>query len=92
MVLNMKNTITTNAKAVVSSRGQVVIPILLRDKLGIHEGSELFFNVRSDGVMEVRRATHSIESLFGCCKRAKAKPMTIAEMDEAIMQAVSEKE
>lgn len=88
----MKSAIKTNCKAVVSSRGQVVIPIMLREKLGIHAGSELFFKIRADGIMEVKRVPRSIDSLFGRCKHENQKPMSIKEMDEAIMQAVSEKE
>ena len=87
----MKSAMLLSDKAVVSSKGQVVIPYSLRIKLGIHAGNELLFTVRFDGVIEVKPIKRSIEMLFGCCKRAHEKPMSVKEMDEAIMKAVTEK-
>ncbi len=85
----MKSSITANNKAIVSSKGQVVIPKALRDKLGIHAGNELLFKVRADGVIEIKPVTRSIEMFFGRCKQANEEPMTIEEMDAAIAEAVA---
>lgn len=78
-------------KVIVSSKGQIVIPKALRIKLGIHAGNELLFTVRFNGVIEITPIKRSIEMLFGCCKRDHESPMSVQEMDEAIMKAVSEK-
>lgn len=86
----MKSAITTNNKAIVSSKGQVVIPKALREKLGIHAGNELLFNARPDGIIEIKPVARSIEMFFGRCKRNNEVPMSIEEMDEAISQAVSQ--
>jgi AbrB family looped-hinge helix DNA binding protein len=86
----MKTAVTTNNKAVVSSKGQVVIPMAVRKQLGIHVGNELLFFVREDGVIEVRQTKRSIKMFFGRCKRKNARALTIKEIDEAIMNAVSE--
>jgi AbrB family looped-hinge helix DNA binding protein len=88
----MKSAITTNGKAIVSSKGQVVIPRDIREKLGIHLGHELYFKIRIDGVIEVKLVGKSIDMFFARCKRFSEKSMSIKEMDDAIMQAVSEKE
>ena len=85
----MRHAMMCNDKAIVSSKGQVVIPKMIRAELGIHAGHELIFAVRADGVMEIRPVARNIEMFFGRCKRAGAKPMTTQEMDEAIMQAVA---
>ncbi len=87
----MKSAMLLSDKAVISSKGQVVIPHALRVKLGIHAGNELLFTVRADGVIEIKPVKRSIEMLFGCCKRDHEKPMSVRDMDEAIMKAVSEK-
>jgi AbrB family looped-hinge helix DNA binding protein len=87
----MKSAVLFSDKAVLSSKGQVVIPYALRVKLGIHAGNELLFTVRADGVIEIIPVRRSIEMLFGCCKRRHEKPMSIRDMDDAIMKAVSEK-
>ena len=88
----MKSAIAANSKAIVSSRGQVVIPKDIREQLGIHLGHELYFKIRIDGVIEVKPVGRSIDMFFGRCKRTAEKSMSIKEMDDAIMQAVSEKE
>jgi len=86
----MKSALKMNNKAIVSSKGQVVIPRLLREKMKIHTGNELLFRIRSDNVIEIRPMSRSIKMFFGRCKRANETPMTIEEMDKAIMQAVLE--
>lgn len=87
----MKPNVLQSDKAVVSSKGQVVIPHALRTLLGIHAGNELLFIVRQNGVLEVMPVKRSIEMLFGCCKRTHEKSMSVRDMDKAIMKAVSEK-
>lgn len=86
----MKPALLLSDKAVVSSKGQVVIPHAVRLLLGIHAGNELLFTVRKNGVIEVVPVKRSIEMLFGCCKRSREKTMSVREMDDAIMKAVTE--
>lgn len=86
----MKSAITTNNKAIVSSKGQVVIPKMLRKKLGIHAGNELLFKARADGIIEIKPVKRTIKMFFGRCKKNNEAAMSIEEMDEAISQAVSE--
>lgn len=85
--LDMK---TLHSKAIVSSKGQVVIPRKVREMLGIRAGRELSLNVRKDGVIEMKPIERSIEMFFGRGKRKGAKPISVEEMDEAIAQAVME--
>lgn len=87
----MKSAVLFSDKAVISSKGQIVIPYALRVKLGIHTGNELLFTIRADGVVEMMPVKRSIEMLFGCCKRTHEKSMSTQDMDDAIMKAVSEK-
>ncbi len=86
----MKSAITLNDKAVVSSKGQVVIPKAVREKLGIHAGHELLFSVQDDGTISVRPMARSIDMFFARCKREGEASMSIEEIDAAIMQAVIE--
>ena len=76
-------------KVIISSKGQLVIPLVIRQEMGIHTHSELWLNLRFDGVAELAPVERSIENFFGRCKGSHEKPLSIAEMDEAIMQAVS---
>jgi len=78
-------------KTVVSSRGQVVIPKLIRDTLGIHSGSELFISVRKDHVLELTPVHRDISAFFGKgSARVRGEKMSIEDMDVAIAQAIVE--
>lgn len=79
----------TSEKAIVSSKGQVVIPKSLRIALGIHAGTELVFKKANDTLL-IKPTQRSIEMLFGCCKTKNDRPMTVEEIDKTIMQAVLE--
>lgn len=81
---------TSYTKATVSSKGQIVIPRSLREKLGIHEGQEFTFTVRVDGVLEMRPLARSIDQFFGRCKQLNKPTMSVSDMDKAIEQAVME--
>lgn len=53
---------------VVSSKGQVVIPAALRDKLGIKPGTRVAIQ-REEGHLVLQPITEEfIDSLVGCCK------------------------
>jgi AbrB family looped-hinge helix DNA binding protein len=88
----MKATNTIHSKAIVSSKGQVVIPRKLREMLGIHAGLELVLNVRKDGVIEMKPSERTIDMFFGRCKRSNESSMSISEMDDAIAKAAMNNE
>ena len=82
----MKNSMSLNSKAIVSSKGQVVIPRVLREKMGIHAGNELLFKIRADGVIEIRQLERSIDMFFGRCKDDDG--LSPVNVDEAVAQAI----
>lgn len=43
----------------VSTKGQVTIPLEIRDRLGIHPGTEIEFEIRGDAV-ELRKANGNL--------------------------------
>ena len=84
----LKTNLTENTKAVVSSKGQVVIPREIRKALGIHAGTELLFAMHADGTLTARPVARSLAGFFGRCKRLGEKALSIDDMDDAIAQAV----
>ncbi len=86
----MKSAIVMNAKAVISSKGQVVVPRLLREALGFHAGMELIFEMHKNGILKVKPVKRTIDMFFGRCKQAGKEPLSVADIDEAIGQAVIE--
>jgi len=80
-------------KAVVSAKGQVVIPKLMREAMGLHRGSELIINLRDDDVLEVRPIKRDLTNFFGMGKRIIRKyglAETPTDVDKAIAQAIEE--
>lgn len=78
-----------NAKATVSSKGQVVIPQALRARLGIDAGTEIIFTLRN-GICEIKPVKRSIRNFFGQGRMSSAKPLSPKDMDRMIMQSVAE--
>lgn len=78
-----------------SSKGQMIIPRAVRQALNIRPGTELevdLIDQRSFAVRVAPALSHKeqIARLYGCLKRPGQKPMTIEEMDAAVLKAVRE--
>lgn len=62
---------TNTARAVVAERGQVTIPKVIRDKLGIRPGVVLNFELRDNTIIVSKDLTSDpIASIYGCLKGA----------------------
>ena len=78
-----------NAKAILSSKGQLVIPKNLRKKMGLHFGSELTLELTNKNTLEVSPITQNISKFFGMGKsRINQQIMSIDDIDKAISRAV----
>ena len=73
----------TNTKAIVSSKGQVVIPLKIRQTLGIHAGSELTLRIHNK-ILELEPVKGTLKNFFGRCRKFGTPPLSIADMDKAI--------
>jgi len=81
------------ADTTVSTKGQVVIPKEIRDRLGWAPGTSLEVEDRGDRVVlrqmrRVRRTT--IDDLRGCL-RYEGPPKTVEEMDEAVARGARDR-
>ncbi|MCK9388504.1 MAG: AbrB/MazE/SpoVT family DNA-binding domain-containing protein [Sulfuritalea sp.] len=65
----------------VTTKGQVTIPIELREKLGIKPGDRVGFVDEGDRIVLQRQET-AIEAVFGMVKAGKG--VTLEQMDDAI--------
>jgi AbrB family looped-hinge helix DNA binding protein len=77
-----------NAKGILSSKGQLIIPKPLRSKLGLHSGSEIAIELKRNNIIELRPLRKGINRFFGLGKNKFDKAMSIEEMDMAISKAV----
>ena len=69
--------------AAVTSKGQITIPIEIREKLGIKPGDRVRFVENEKGEIVLKPKTGSIMDVRGMFA-GKGKPVTIEEMNETI--------
>jgi AbrB family looped-hinge helix DNA binding protein len=79
-------------KTKVSSKGQVVIPKAYRQKLGWESGTELEVHEEAGQLVLRKPATQRkklpLSAVAGRMHRPGAKTVTLAEMEQAVMQEV----
>ncbi|MFP5284669.1 MAG: AbrB/MazE/SpoVT family DNA-binding domain-containing protein [Thermoanaerobaculia bacterium] len=69
--------------ATITSKGQVTIPKEVRDALRLQTGHRIAFQVRSDGIVEMRPENVDLMSLRGIFKPS-VKGVTLEDIREAI--------
>lgn len=69
-------------KSTVSSKGQITLPGLVREKLGLRAGTPVEFELREDGVLVRKgvRGVHPVDALFGTLKVDRSVDELIDEM------------
>ena len=77
-----------------TTKGQVTIKKTLLKHLGIRPGQRIEAIPGPDGSLRLvaEKPKHDISAIFGLLKRPGAKPTTLEEMDQAIMDAVVEED
>jgi AbrB family looped-hinge helix DNA binding protein len=78
----------STATATVTSKGQITIPVEVREALKLKPGEKIKFFSGENGEFIVRRVG-SIQDLRGCLA-GLGLPKTVEEMDKAIGDAVTE--
>jgi len=69
----------------ITSKGQVTIPKRIRDVLRLKPGDQVDFVVEDDGRVVLRAATLHVSELKGLLYRPGRRPVTLPEMDQAII-------
>jgi antitoxin PrlF len=77
--------------AVVTSKGQITIPIDIRKLANIDQGTRLSFELQNDGSLCVRPLSKPISALKGIVKSKKRKPVSLSEMKKAISRGIEDK-
>jgi antitoxin PrlF len=69
--------------SVVTSKGQITIPALVRQKLGIQSGDRVEFVELAGGEFAIKPACHDVKSLKGLLKKPE-RPVSVEQMRECI--------
>jgi AbrB family looped-hinge helix DNA binding protein len=77
------------ATAALTSKGQITIPIEVREELGLKAGDRIEFVKSEEGKFFIQPKKGSIMNLRGMFKWT-GKPVSVEEMDEAIAEHVLE--
>lgn len=73
----------------VTSKGQTTVPKQVRDKLGLERGARIEWTIEEGRAIVRPRKLRAVD-LAGILHRPGMKPLTVEEMDEAIMEAAAE--
>ena len=77
------------SSATVTSKGQVTIPVEVRNKLGLRPGSRLAFVPTESGTYEIHVQAASIQDLKGVVPPPSGS-VTLEDVDEAIAAGATE--
>ena len=69
-----------------TSKGQVTIPKEIRDFLKVKSGDLIDFIIDRDGKVVVRAGTVHVGELKGLLKKPGRRPVSIEDMDRAILR------
>jgi antitoxin PrlF len=78
------------AAAKITSKGQITIPVEVRNALGVDSGDRVEFVELRKGEFAIVALTRSLRELDGMFMGRRSKPASIAEMDAAIAKGVAE--
>jgi bifunctional DNA-binding transcriptional regulator/antitoxin component of YhaV-PrlF toxin-antitoxin module len=73
-----------------TSKGQVTIPLAVRQALSLEPGVRVQFDANGDGSFTLRAATRPVSELFGLCGTYDGPRVTVEDMNDTIMDAVAE--
>lgn len=76
--------------AIVTSKGQITIPLAVREKLGLDTGDRVEFIDLGDGQFGLVPATEEIQSLKGAVRRP-VRPVSVDAMNRAIRKRAARK-
>lgn len=77
-------------EATLTSKGQITLPIEVRQALGLRAGSRVSFVQQPDGSYELIAATGSVRALRGLLTRRR-ETVTVEQMQEAVADGAAQR-
>ena len=69
-----------------TSKGQVTIPKAVRELLNLDAGDEIDFMINERGDVVVRPASVDVRDLRGLLKQPKRRPVSVEQMNAAVLR------
>jgi len=69
-----------------TSKGQVTIPKAVRELLNLDAGDEIDFMINERGDVVVRPASVDVRELRGLLKQPKRRPVSVEQMNAAVLR------
>ena len=76
--------VTNFESATLTAKGQVTLPKMIRETLGVESGDRVAFRVRANGVVELFPQTLNLMTLAGTV-RPRRQDVTLKQMDQAAL-------
>ena len=76
------------ARSTITSQGQITVPKLVREALGVRPGDRIAFLIRADGTVVVEADTVDLLSLRGSVK-SSVRGVTISAMHDAVRKGAA---
>lgn len=77
------------SSAKMTSKGQITIPVRVREKLRLEPGVRIEFVEVDEGTFQIMPATRSIKELEGRYQGKVSKPVSVEDMNAAIARRAS---
>ena len=77
--------------ATLTSKGQLTLPKVIRERLRVRAGDHVDFIVLDDGTIVVRAATVDVRELKGLLHRKGIKPLSVEQMNAVIRRRAAER-
>ena len=77
--------------ALITSKGQITIPKVVRNSLGLNPGDRVAFEVRVQSEVVLRPLTKSVEEVFGRLSSLKISKKSVDDMNRAIGDRMSKR-
>jgi len=75
--------------ATMTSKGQLTVPVEVREELGLDAGVRVDFFKIENGLFAIRPATGSVRDLNGLFRGRVKRPISIEEMNRAIAKGAA---
>ena len=77
--------------ATLTGKGQITIPVSVRQSLGLHAGDKLEFVLNENGEVICKPVVRRVDDVFGRLHKPGRKPVSVEAMDATVRRKLKER-